>query len=106
MNTKASWEEYCGRIDELLAAHPDRYRDRYEAGEEVKRRYPHLAHAKPENAAPAHSAAIMTGKAEAQLTAAASQIAVAEGIGFYQAFVETVAGRPELYQRYLRERSR
>jgi hypothetical protein len=105
MNTNTSWEEYCGRIDELLAMHPDQYGGRHEAGLEVKRRYPHLANARPESAAPARSAAVTTGNAEAQLNAAARQIAAAKGISFYQAYVEAVVERPELYQRSLRERA-
>ncbi len=105
MNTRTIWEEYCGRIDELIAEDPDRYRSRYEAGLEVKRRYPHLADAKPSSeAVRAKPTVIATGNAEAQLNAAARQIAASEGIGAYEACVEAVAQRPELYRRYLRQR--
>jgi hypothetical protein len=103
MNAKTSWEEYCGRIDELLAANPERYGSRYEAGLEVKRRYPHLVNAKPGEAVPAKSAKTATGNPAPQLNAVARQIAVANGIGFYEAYVEAVAQRPELYEQYLRK---
>lgn len=106
MNAKTSWDEYCGRIDELLAANPDRYGSRYEAGLEVKRRYPHLANAKPGEAVPVRSAPVATGNAEAQLNAAARQIAATEGMSFYEAYVATVAQRPGLYQQYLHQRRR
>lgn len=106
MKIKTDWEEYCGRIDELLAANPDRYQSRYEAGLEVKRRYPHLANAKPGEAGSAPSAVIATGHAEKQLDEAARQIAAAGAVSSYKLYVEAVAQRPELYRRYLRERRR
>lgn len=104
MNANTSWEEYCSRIDELLAANPERYGSRYEAGLEVRRRYPHLANAKPGEAVPVRSAPVATGNAEAQLNAAVRQIAATEGLNSYEAYVAAVVQRPELYQQYLQKR--
>lgn len=105
MNGQNSWEEYCDHIDALVAT--GQYASRYDAGVEVKRRYPHLAKIQPPGMGSGQvgvaSATAGGGSAEQQLNALAKRIAGERRCTFAQAYVEALNSNPALYLQYLKE---
>jgi hypothetical protein len=106
MNEQNSWDEYCDHIDALVAT--GQYASRYNAGLEVKRRYPHLAKVQPPGIGSAQVGLVRAGaagssSAEAQLDALAKRIAAERRCTYAQAYVAALNADASLYLRYLQE---
>ena len=105
MNEQNSWDEYCDHIDALVAT--GQYASRYDAGLEVKRRYPHLAKVQPPGIGSAQGGAVRAGvgagSAEAQLDSMARRIAAERRCTYAQAYVAALNADASLYLRYLQE---
>jgi hypothetical protein len=103
MNGQAAWDEYVECIDALIAS--GEYRSRADAGDEVRRRFPHLANVKfpSETQSGATGAASTAGNAEAQLNEMAKKISAERGVSFAQAYVHALKANPSLYVQYLKQ---
>ena len=99
MMMQSDWDTLCDCTDELMAT--GQYGGRSDAMREAQRRNPRLDPTPPgmQSVRPTGTRSVAAGNAEAQLDAAARQIAAARRISFAQAYVEALA--PQLYQQYI-----
>lgn len=113
------WDEFCDHVDELVAS--GKYDSRYQAGLEVRRRFPHLKDVMPRGLSPdgrvasgvsatssgsgrsASSCAAGYVDAEAELDRRAKKISAERGISFAQAYVQALNADAGLYELYLRQ---
>jgi len=104
MTMQSDWDTLCDHTDELMAT--GHYGGRYEAMREAQRRNPHLDPTPPgmQPMRPTTTRPMAGASAEAQLDAAARQIAADRRISFARAYVEALT--PQLYQQYLAEHAR
>ena len=102
MNVQSRFDQWCDAIDQVMRETGTR--SRMDAAEFARRRYPHLANARPDESSPSYSGAANTGgTAEAQLDALARDLSRQMHITFAKAYVQVLNSNPALYVAYLRE---
>jgi hypothetical protein len=105
MNEQNSWDEYCDHIDALVAT--GQYASRYDAGLEVKRRYPHMANVQPPGIGSGQvgvvRAAAGGGSAERELDQRARELAARDRVTYAVAYTRVLNSDPSLYLAYLKE---
>jgi hypothetical protein len=85
MNDQSRFDQWCDAIDQVMRETGTR--SRMDAAEIARRRYPHLANARPDESASRYSGAASTGgTAEAQLNVLARELSRQMHIPFAQAY--------------------
>lgn len=113
MDNDVLWNEYVDQVDALIRT--GRFSSRYDAGQEVRRRFPRLANVQvpgttgkqPQRAVGGEGAASASyTDAEAELDKRARKISAEENVSYAQGYVLAMRRDPAIYLAFLRQHQR